>query len=41
MFLNTQHSWGIVVTKNALNFQKIKIDVLKSSSLVGIFRYKE
>ncbi|MRN14128.1 hypothetical protein EAI27_07965 [Alistipes onderdonkii] len=41
MFLNTQHSWGIVVTKNALKFQKIKIDILKSSSLVGIFHYKE
>jgi len=41
MFLNTQHSWGIVVTKYALNFQKIKIDVLKSSLLLGIFRYKE
>lgn len=32
---------GIVVTKYALNFQKIKIDVLKSSLLLGIFRYKE
>lgn len=41
LFLNTQHSWGIVVTKYALNFQKIKIDVLKSSLLLGIFRYKE
>ena len=32
---------GIVDSNFGLNFQKIKIDVLKSSSLVGIFRYKE
>ena len=32
---------GIVDSNFGLKFQKIKIDVLKSSSLVGIFHYKE
>lgn len=32
---------GIVDSNFGLKFQKIKIDILKSSSLVGIFRYKE
>ena len=29
--------WGIVDSNFGLKFQKIKIDILKSSSLVGIF----
>lgn len=32
---------GIVDSNFGLKFQKIKIDILKSSSLVGIFRYTE
>ena len=32
---------GIVDSNFGLKFQKIKIDILKSSSLVGIFHYKE
>ena len=32
---------GIVDSNFGLNFQKIKIDILKSSSLIGIFHYKE
>ena len=32
---------GIVDSNFGLKFQKIKIDVLKSSSLVGVFHYKE
>ena len=32
---------GSVDSNFGLKFQKIKIDVLKSSSLVGVFHYKE
>ena len=32
---------GIVDSNFGLKFQKIKIDILKSSSLVGIFHYKK